>query len=143
MIIRRAFVGLAAILCFNTCGTVKPIPVNVGDTCYGCRCQIVEPRLAGEMIDRSGHAYKFGTPACMARYVTAHRVESATLFVTDFATGDMIQVGRASFVPVIVDTNKMKRDYRAYLRRLDAEAFAHRENAAVLDWAAVLTRVRG
>lgn len=143
MINRHISIGLIAIVWFIACGTLKPVTVNVGDTCYGCRCHIVEPRQAGEMIDPNGLAYKFHGPRCMARYVATHPSEQAALFVTDFATGHMIEAARASYVPVIVDPNTMQPDYRAHLRRVDAETFAKTENAAVLTWAAVLDKARG
>lgn len=134
---------LVAALLAASCSSVEPVTVNVGDTCYQCRNAILEPRLAGEMVDPNGLAYKFGKPGCLAKYVAEHPDDKATLFVTDFVTGHMIYAERASYVPVIVDTDTMERDYRAYLSLEEARAFAGTEKATVLDWKTVVEKARG
>lgn len=126
-----------------SCSSVKPVQVNAGDSCYRCRRVILETRLAGEMVDPNGLAYKFRAPGCMAKYLGEHPNEKGTLFVTDFATGHMIDPARASFVQVIVDENSMERDYRAYLRKSDADAFAAQVKTTAIDWNAVLSKAKG
>jgi NosL protein len=131
----------AALLAVS-CSSVAPVQVNAGDTCYRCRRTIIETRLAGEMIDARGLAYKFKAPGCMAKYLAEHPEEKSTLFVTDFATGHLVDPARATFVPVIVEENSMERDFRAYLKKTDAEAFASQVKAATLDWNGVLAKAR-
>lgn len=126
-----------------SCSSVKPLQVNAGDTCYACRRIILETRLAGEMVDPNGLAYKFRAPGCMAKYLSEHPNEKGTVFVTDFATGHMIDPARAVFVPVIIDENSMERDYRAYLRKADADAFAAQAKTTAVDWTAVLAKPKG
>ncbi len=137
-------VALAAIALLSvSCSSVKPVQVNAGDTCYRCRRVILETRLAAEMVDPNGLAYKFKAPGCMAKYLGEHPSEKGVLFVTDFATGHMIDPARASFVSVIVEENSMERDYRAYLNKADASAFAAQVKTTAVDWNAVLQKAKG
>lgn len=131
---------LAVALLAASCSSVKPVQVSAGDTCYRCRRVILETRLAGEMVDPNGLAYKFRAPGCMAKYIVEHPTEKGVVFVTDFATGHMIDPARATFVPFIIEENTMERDYRAFLNKEDAEAFAKQVKAVTMDWTAVLEK---
>ena len=137
------FALAAAALIATSCSSVAPVAVNAGDTCYRCRRVILETRLAGEMVDPNGLAYKFKAPGCMAKYLADHPNETGTMFVTDFTTGKMIDPARATFVEVIVEENSMERDYRAYLKKAEAEAFAQQVKATPIDWNTVLSKARG
>ncbi len=142
----RTLTGLAlaaAALVAVSCSTVKPVQVSAGDTCYRCRRVILETRLAGEMVDLNGLAYKFRGAGCMAKYLAEHPNETGALFVTDFTSGHMIDPNRATFVSVIVDENSMERDYRAYLNKTEAEAFAAQVKTTAMDWNGVLAKAKG
>lgn len=141
----RTRIGLAltaAALLAASCSSIKPVQVSAGDTCYRCRRVILETRLAGEMVDPNGLAYKFRAPGCMAKYLAQHPGETGTVFVTDFTTGHMIDPARATFVPFIIEENSMERDYRAYLKKEDANAFANQVKAVAVDWATVLEKAK-
>ena len=58
------FLGVAAPL--------TPAPVNQGDKCFRCYRTIVQTRIAGEIVDRGGLAYKFRAPACMAQFMNEY-----------------------------------------------------------------------
>ncbi len=133
----------AAALLSVSCSSVKPVQVNAGDTCYRCRRVILETRVAGEMVDPNGLAYKFKAPACLAKYIVEHPNEKGALFVTDWTTGHMIDPERATFVPFIIEENSMERDYKAFLKKDEAEAFAKETKTAPVDWKTVLDKARG
>lgn len=133
----------AAALLVVACSSVKPVQVSAGDTCYRCRRVILETRLAGEMVDPNGLAYKFRAPGCMAKYLAEHPQETGTLFVTDWSTGHMIDPARATFVSFIMEENSMERDYRAYLKKADADAFAAQVKTTAVDWKTVLEKAKG
>lgn len=121
-----------------SCGGIKPLEVNAGDLCYRCRRVILEPRMAAEMIDPSSLAFKFRTTGCLAKYLNDHPNEKGTLFVTDFPSGRMMGPELATFVPMIVDENTNERDYRAFLRKSEADAFAKTTKTTPVDWKTVL-----
>lgn len=133
----------AAALLSVSCSSVKPVQVSAGDSCYRCRRVILETRLAGEMVDPNGLAYKFRAPGCMAKYVAEHPNEKGAMFVTDWTTGHMIDPERATFVPFIIEENSMERDYKAFLKKDEAEAFAKQQKATALDWKTVIEKARG
>ncbi len=140
---RMSLALATAALLVASCSSVKPVQVSAGDTCYRCRRVILETRIAGEMVDPNGLAYKFRAPGCMAKYLAEHPSERGTLFVTDFATGHMIDPERATFVPFIIEENSMERDYKAFLKKDEAEAFAKETKTAPVDWKTVLDKARG
>ncbi len=139
---RMSLALATAALLVASCSSVKPVQVSAGDTCYRCRRVILETRLAGEMVDPNGLAYKFRAPGCMAKYLGEHPSERGTLFVTDYTTGHMIDPARATYVPFIIEENSMERDYRAFLKKEDAEAFAKQVKAVAVDWNTVLEKAK-
>lgn len=135
--------ALAAVALFAvSCSSIKPVQVSAGDSCYRCRRIILETRVAGEMVDPNGLAYKFKAPGCLAKYLAEHPNEKGTLFVTDWTTGHMIDPARATFVPFIIEENSMERDYKAFLKKDDAEAFAKQVKTTPVDWKTVLEKAR-
>lgn len=133
----------AAALIATSCSSVAPVQVSAGDSCYRCRRVIVETRLAGEMVDPNGLAYKFRAPGCMAKYIAEHPTEKSTLFVTDYTSGKLVDPGRLTFVETIIDENTMERDYRAFLKKADAEAFAAKGKTTPIDWNTVIAKAKG
>ena len=126
------------------CASVKPVPVQAGDTCFGCRRAIGDVRIAAEMIDGLRAPFPFRTPACMARYVKGHPEHAVTaLFVTDRTSGKMLPVRDAFFVPTVIPVPGRKfgeNDYAAFGSKADAEAF-RAGGAAVLSWTQVVAEV--
>jgi hypothetical protein len=122
--------------------SLKPAAINVGDQCFRCRRPIVETRLAAEIIDANGLAYKFRGAGCLAKYLADHPSDSGTIFVTDFASGKMMQIAGMSFVPVIVDENTNEGDYRVYADKTEAATAAKALNVTPLDWQGVLSKAQ-
>lgn len=121
------------------CSTLQPLPIRSGETCYGCRQVIGDPRLAGEIIDASGHAFKFDSVECLARYLNGHPDEKlGGVFVADFKTGRLVTATSAQFVKGNVDPRSLKKGYAAFSSSAEAQAFAKEQNSAVLGWQAVL-----
>ena len=137
---RLRMLGVAALaLAAASCTSFKPLPVQTGDVCFRCRRTIVEPKLAAEMIDSGGRAFKFRTAGCLATYLKQHPEETGTIFVTDYPTGRMLKASSATFVPtVLVDGFQKTREFVAFNRSADAQAAAQREGSTPVDWEGVL-----
>jgi copper chaperone NosL len=128
-------VGLALL----ACSSLQPLPVRTGETCYGCRQIISDTRLAAEMIDSQGHASKFDTVDCLARYIVEHPDEKIDgVFVTDYKTGRMFAATQAHFVRGAVMPGGMKKIYVAFRASDDAAAFAKAQNTTTVDWKGLL-----
>jgi hypothetical protein len=121
------------------CSSVKPLPVVSGDRCFRCQRPIDDLKLAGEMIDEGGHAFKFRSPGCMAKYLAEHPGEHYKgLFVTDHNTGKFIKASDATFARVPLSRISVEKDYVAFGHAEDAEALAKQENGTTMAWDAVL-----
>jgi hypothetical protein len=117
------------------CSSVKPLPVIAGDRCFRCQRPIDDVRLAGELIDGAGHASKFRTPGCMAKYLADHPNELYTgIFVTDHSTGKFIEAADATFARVTQSTASMEKEYLAFKDAGDAEAIAKKEGGTIATW---------
>lgn len=132
-----------ALLAFSTvsCSSVKPVAVNAGDQCFRCRRTISDTKLAGELLDGARFVSKFRTPACLATYLAEHPTETGMVFVTDYATGDMMRPDGAFFVP-FVNRDTGERDYRAFKVKSDADAAAAEARSELVGWKAVLEKAR-
>lgn len=121
------------------CSSVKPLPIVVGDRCYRCQRPIDDAKFAAEMIDEGGHAFKFRTAGCMAKYLAEHKGEHTKgLFVTDYASGKFIATSRAHFARITVNTASLEKDYAAFGSENDAAQLAKTEGGATMRWDAVV-----
>jgi hypothetical protein len=97
------------------CTSVKPIRVIAGDKCARCGRSIVEPKLAGEVINGRLFATKYRTPACMAKYLIEHaNADVRAIYVADYKTGRLTRVETAYFVKTIVDGVTQEVDFAAF-----------------------------
>lgn len=121
------------------CSSVKPLPVVSGDRCFRCQRPIDDLKLASEMIDEGGHAFKFRTAGCMAKYLAEHPGEhNLGLFVTDHATGKFMEASKATFARVPLSKVSVEKDYYAFKNAADAETLAKQEGGTTMEWDAVL-----
>ncbi len=120
---------------------VPPDSIGAGEICYRCRRVISDARLAAEMMDRNLPT-KYKTAGCMARYVAAHPRTGSRYYVTDFASGALIDADRAYFVPALINDTTGERDYRAYVSRAMAANAALDLRSEVVTWTTVVTRAR-
>jgi len=127
-------------LTMAACTSVQPIRVAAGDVCTRCLKVISEPRTGAELIDTEGRAFKFRTAGCMAKYLKAHPAEQAgSLFVSDYATGRLVSVSAAKFVPTMMGEGyERKLDYVGYYTAEGAADAARRANSTPVDWQRVL-----
>ena len=127
------------------CSSVKPLPIAGGDLCFNCRRPIGDTKLAGEVIDRQGRAFKFKSTACMTRYLKANAASlenAAAIYVTDYRTGRLITASSATFVPtVLVDGYKRTNDYLAFYVAEAASDAAAREHRPTMKWEQVFQEV--
>ena len=137
---RTVVLGLAPIVVLS-CSSIAPVKINAGDECFRCRRTVVDTRLAAEKIE-GGFVSTYRAPGCMAKYLVNHPDETGRIFVTDYATGKMINPTKAVFVPVVMDRKTMEGDYRAYKLRADADAAAREIGTTPVDWPTVLSSAR-
>jgi hypothetical protein len=121
------------------CSSYTPLPIAGGETCFRCRRAVDEPKLAAEMIDPGGRAFKFRTAGCLATYVKQHPGENGYIFVTDFKTGRMLPASKASFVPTMLGEGRERRqEFIAFKASADAKASAIAQGTAATDWDGVV-----
>ena len=120
-----------------------PVRIVAGDHCYGCRRSIHNERLAAETISGDPRfVAKFRGPGCMAKYLADHPDEQATIYVTDFAGGKMMNPSRAYFVAEVVDRNTGETEYRSYRDEDKARSAAAELRTTVVSWDDVLENAR-
>lgn len=140
----RHAISVVVVLALAACSSLRPLPIRAGDTCFGCRQMIVEPKLAAEIIDAGGHAYKFRTVECLAKYIANHPGEDLVgVWVTDYHTGNFVSASSATYVRGVIDDSRMERNYFAFRSVTDAAAFAQDRTSTAVDWPTVLRRVSG
>ncbi|OFW16923.1 MAG: hypothetical protein A3F69_05400 [Acidobacteria bacterium RIFCSPLOWO2_12_FULL_66_10] len=137
---RKLALGVFLILVAGACASVKPMPIRTGELCFRCRRPILETRLAAQTIG-GGLASNFRAPGCLAKYLADHPGDHSTMFVTDFASGRMIQAEAAVYVPT-VDRDNGERDYIAFSDRTTAQSEATARSTSLVSWDAVLEQAR-
>lgn len=131
---------LMAGLVMVACSGIQPAQISAGDVCFRCRRIINEPRVAAEVIDQDGRAFKFRTAGCMAKFLKANpNQQFAGIFATDYATGRLVKVTAVQFVPSMIGEGRdQAMDYVAYFAEEGAADAARRANATPVDWEKVL-----
>lgn len=134
---------LMAGLVLVACSGLQPVQIAAGDVCFNCRRIINEPRVAAEIVDKDGRAYKFRTPSCMAKWLKKNPAEKpAGMFATDYATGRLVKVTAVKFVPTMMGEGRERTlDYVAYYSDEGATDAAQREKTQPLDWNGVFAAV--
>lgn len=138
----RPALALAALVVAG-CSSFPPEPVFTGDVCFRCRRAIGDTKMAGEIIDSGGRAFKFKTPGCMAKYVTAHNPDAAVIYVADSQTGRLVKATAATFVQTTIGEGyERERDYLAFSSRKAASQAAAREHSTPIDWKQLLDEAK-
>jgi hypothetical protein len=138
----RFAVVIVVALFAASCAGVSPVGVNAGDQCFRCRQIIVQPKLAGEIIDTNGNVLKFRTPACMAQFVTERQGATyQAIYVTDYPTGKLVRASTVTFVRAQIDDKTNARDYLAFKNVDQAAEAARKGKESVIDWSGLVTRV--
>jgi copper chaperone NosL len=139
---RHAALWLTLAVALGACSSIRPIPMQAGDTCFRCRRPIADQKLAAEIVDRAGRAYKFRTAGCLAQYLNAQTEDLKAVFVTDYTTGRLVNANRAMFVRAEVDPRTGERDYLAFTSVENAVTVAKNNRTSPIDWPAVLVQTR-
>lgn len=134
-------VALAAVAFTMACTSVKPVAIQAGDVCARCRQTITATRLAAETIDRSGGVQKYRTVKCLATYLVERSEEPLKqVFVTDYASGDLLSARNAMFVWATIDKTTGEQDYLAFKEIAGAVAAGKAHRQAPIDWLQVMSR---
>jgi hypothetical protein len=139
---KRMALALLALLVAG-CSSLPPAPIASGDTCTRCGRIIRDTRIASEIIDSSGRAFKFRTVACMAKHVVAKNPDASVIYVTDYASGRLVKAKAVNFVPTTVTEGTSKTvEYIAYYSSAAARTAAEREKTTPVSWDQVLDEAR-
>jgi hypothetical protein len=134
-------VGFFLLLALS-CTSVTPVPIRVGDVCESCRRQILDVKIAAEIVPPPGRlAMKFRTVSCMARYLHEHPRENGAAYVTDFTSGRLIPARTAVFVKSEIDQNTKELDYFAFRDVAAAVAFREKTGGGTADWPSIQKRL--
>lgn len=140
----RHAISAVVVLALVGCSSLRPLPIRAGETCFRCRQVILEPKLAAEIIDANGRAFKFRTVGCVAKYLVDHPDEKlAGIWVTDYTSGKFLEARNATYVRGIIDEATMERNYYAFRSAPEAAAFAKDRTATAVDWLAVMRQASG
>ena len=136
----KSLYACLVVLAVAACASIRPVAVNAGDRCLRCKQPVSDLRLAGEIIDRMRAPFPFRTAGCMAKYVKSTPSEQiVAVFVTDFASGRMLDADDAWFVPAQLRAaigKHLEPDYLAFRSRADADAA--RAGQPLLRWSQVV-----
>ncbi len=123
------------------CSSATPVPIRVGDICESCRRQILNVKIASEVVPPPGRlAMKFRTVSCMARYLNEHPAETGVAYVTDFSNGRLIQARTAAFVRSEIDENTKELGYYAFGDVKSAAEFGKKTGGDTADWPSIQKR---
>jgi copper chaperone NosL len=133
-IVKRTAVALVALLAAG-CSSLPPSPIASGDVCTRCHRTIRDTRLAAEIIDSVGRAWKFRTAGCMATYVAEKNPDAAVIYVTDYKTGRLVKASAATFVLTTVGkAPDQEQVYLAYSSSNLAREAAGLEKTTPMEW---------
>ncbi len=140
---KRTAIALMVVLAAG-CSTLPPAPIAVGDVCVRCSRVIRNTRLAGEIVDSGGLAWKFRTAECMAKYMTSKNPDAAAVYVTDYSSGRLVKATAVTFVPslILVEGKDKTREYVAYYNSSAAREAAAREKTTPIEWDQLLEVAR-
>jgi hypothetical protein len=138
----RAMLVLASLL-LAACSGLSPVPIQSGDKCFRCRRPISDLRIAAEIVDQDGRAFKFRTSGCMAKFLKEHPQEGARVFVVDYPTGRLVKAEGAIFIPTMMGEGPERAlDYSAYALTESAREAAAREKTTPVSWDDVLAAAK-
>jgi len=140
---KRAALALAALVAAG-CSSLPPTPISANDVCFRCSRTIGDTKFAGEIIDSGGRAFKFKTPACMAKFIVTQNPDAAAIYVTDFQSGRLVRATAVMFVPTMVGEQYKKKElsYMAFSSSKTAREVAAREKTTPVEWEQVLETAR-
>jgi hypothetical protein len=125
------------------CSSLPPSAIAVGDTCTRCSRRIRDTRIASEIIDSSGRAFKFDKTGCLAAHLVEKTPDAAAIYVTDNATGRLVKASAVQFVRMpITDGREQSLDYVAFYSSSAAAAAAQREKTTPIEWTQLLEEAR-
>lgn len=139
---KRMALALLALLVAG-CSSLPPAPIAAGDTCTRCGRIIRDTRIASEIIDSGGRAFKFRTVGCMAKHIVAKNPDASVIYVTDFTSGRLVKAKAVTFVPTTITEGTSRTvEYLAYYSSAAASNAAAREKTTPIDWDGVLDEAR-
>lgn len=131
---KRTALALVAVLAAG-CSSWSPVPIAAGDVCTRCHRTIRDTRLAGEIVDNGGRAWKFRSAGCMAAYVAQKNPDVAAIYVTDFQNGRLVKANAAVFVETTIGEGLQKEQvYVAYSSSGAAREAAAAQKTTPMEW---------
>lgn len=134
------------ILLFLSCNT-KPEPFVAGsDICCFCKMGISDTRFGGELITKKGKIYKFDDLHCMSAFMRTGIVaqeDIAQLLTVNFdKPNTFLNVHTAGFISSAELKSPMGSNAAGFETKDEATAFSKDKQTEVLDWQAVLKKLK-
>ncbi|HEU5041064.1 MAG TPA: nitrous oxide reductase accessory protein NosL, partial [Gemmatimonadales bacterium] len=118
------------------------------DECAHCHMTIAEPRLAAELVTRTGKTFVFDDPGCLADFLAAGRVDASaihSLWVADYTSteGRLLPADEAYLVHSDAIRTPMDHGLAATPSAAAAESLRRARGGEVVRWADVALAVAG
>lgn len=137
------FAGTALLVVLAAgCANPTPVAIQKGDRCFRCGREIIHTRLATEILDDHGRAFKFRTVWCVSQYLRDHPTETGRVYVTDYTTGRLVRAQTATYVRATIDPDTYEMDYLAFSTVGDAVKAARESKSAAIDWLRLMAHAR-
>lgn len=139
----RALAAAASMAVAAACAGPAPRAIAYGsDECAHCHMTIAEPRLAAELVTRTGKTYVFDDPGCLADFIAAGKLDAAaihSLWVADYTapTGRLLPADEAWLVRSDGIRTPMDNRLAAAPTPEAAESLRRAVGGAVIRWSEV------
>ena len=136
--------GLTLALVLAACGEPGPVPIAWGEReCDYCHMTTVQPEYAAQLVLRTGKAFIFDDPGCLAAFVREGTADSAavhSLWVNDFLAPNAppLRVEEAVFLRSDRLRTPMNHGFAALHPGPSADSLAAALGGTLVRWADVM-----
>jgi copper chaperone NosL len=138
----RTTAAVALAVVAVACSSLSPVSIKSGDVCDNCGTVITNVTVAAEAVTASGAPLRFGSPECMAKYLTRHADAMAGLYVTDYDSGRLVRAETATFVRGDRKDKPGASVRYAFTDARRASAFAKDNSSVAVDWLTIVRQVK-
>jgi nitrous oxide reductase accessory protein NosL len=138
----RTTAAVALAILVAACSSLSPVSIKSGDVCDNCGTVITNVAVAAEAVTANGTPLRFGSPECMAKYLTRHADAMAGLYVTDYDSGRLARAEAATFVRADRKDKPGERVHYAFTDARRASAFAKDNSSTAVDWLTIVRQAK-
>lgn len=141
---KKAAVAMMAFSLGLSACTAKAQPIDFGrDHCDYCKMTISDPRFGGEIVAKTGKAFKFDSLDCLVSYQREAKDLDGRAYALDFLKrGELIDVEKASFVKSDQIQGTMNTHVLAVGSQSDALSLKDKFKGEILQWNGIVTAIK-